>query len=182
VARFKSKLDNIRVAAPCNVDWDTMYGNERVRFCDQCQLNVFNLSEMTKAEAERLVGSAEGRLCVRYYRRRDGSILTQNCPVGLRALKKRLSRVASAVASTVLSFFAGLGVFGLIAGGKLLPNFGQERVMGVMVKQGEMGELPPYPPTMGSVPANPPRQWERLAVKDVRKGQVKRRAIPVVAR
>ena len=181
MARFTSKLDNVRIAAPCNVDWDTMYGNERVRFCDQCQLNVYNLSEMTKAEAERLVGSAEGRLCVRYYRRRDGSILTQNCPVGLRALKKRLSRVASAVASTVLSFFAGLGVYGLITGGELRP-LGRQRVMGVMVKQGEMAALPPYQPTMGSVPANPPRQWERLSVKDVRQGQVKRRPLPVVAR
>ena len=181
MARFKSNLDNVRVAAPCNVDWDTMYGNERVRFCDQCQLNVYNLSEMTKGEAERLVGGAEGRLCVRYYRRRDGSILTQNCPVGLRALKKRLSRVASAVASTLLSFFAGLGVYGFITGGKLLPNFGRERVMGEMVKQGEMGALPAYQPRAGSLPANPPLMG-KIAVVDVKQGQVKRRPAHGVAR
>ena len=111
MSRFKSSLDDVRVAAPCSVDWDSMYGNERIRFCDQCKLNVYNLSEMTRTEAERLVSQAEGRVCIRYYQRRDGSILTKNCPVGLAAIKRRLSRVATAIGSTVLSFFAGIGVY-----------------------------------------------------------------------
>ena len=111
MARFTSKLNNVRVAAPCPADWYSMYGNERVRFCEQCQLNVYNLSELSRAEAEELIGQAEGRLCVRYYRRKDGSILTQNCPVGLRALKRRLSRVATAIGSSVLSFLAGVGFY-----------------------------------------------------------------------
>ena len=140
MARFKSKLDNVRVAAPCNVDWDTMYGNERVRFCDQCQLNVYNLSEMTKSEAERLIGNAEGRLCVRYYRRGDGSILTQNCPLGFRALKRRMSRIATAVASIPLSFLVGLGIDRLFSRTAFQP-------------QPLMGALPavvpePLPPTL----------------------------------
>src|SRR6185369_14685561 len=113
MARFTSKLDNVRVAAPCPANWDSMYGNERVRFCGECQLNVYNLSAMSRAEAEQLVGQAEGRLCVRYYRRRDGSILTQNCPVGLRALKRRLSRVGTAIATSVLSFVAGVVGYGI---------------------------------------------------------------------
>jgi hypothetical protein len=66
---------------------------------------------MTKAEAERLIVQSEGRLCVRYYRRADGTILTRDCPTGLRALKKRLTRMANAVASLVLSFFAGVFAF-----------------------------------------------------------------------
>ena len=115
MARFKSKLNNVRVAAPCPADWDSMYGNERVRFCEQCQLNVYNLSEMSRAEAEELIGRAEGRLCVRYYKRKDGSILTQNCPVGLRGLRRKLSRVATAIGSSVLSFVAGVGVYQITA-------------------------------------------------------------------
>ena len=110
MAQFTNRLDNVRVAAPCTANWDSMYGNERVRFCDQCQLNVYNLSEMSKAEAERLIGQAEGRLCVRYYKRRDGSVITQNCPVGLRAVKRRLSRIAVAISSISFSFLAGVGL------------------------------------------------------------------------
>jgi hypothetical protein len=34
---------------------------------------------MTRAEAEALVAEKEGRLCVRFYRRPDGTMLTRNC-------------------------------------------------------------------------------------------------------
>ncbi|HEX8473388.1 MAG TPA: hypothetical protein VF666_05110 [Pyrinomonadaceae bacterium] len=107
-AQFSNPLAYVRVAAPCSVEWNRMRGNEQVRFCDQCSLNVYNLSAMTKRDAETLIMSAEGRLCVRFYRRADGTILTQNCPVGLRALKRRVSRIANATVSAVLSFFAGI--------------------------------------------------------------------------
>ena len=107
---FGSLLDRVRVAAPCSADWKEMRGDERVRFCDRCSLNVYNLSAMTRREAERLVVQSEGRLCVRFYRRKDGTILTQNCPVGLRALKRRVSRTASAAAAAAISFFTGVGV------------------------------------------------------------------------
>src|SRR5215467_11855455 len=121
--QFTNPLDHVRIAAPCSADWDSMFGNEQVRFCAQCKLNVYNLSEMTKADAELLIARAEDRLCVRYYRRRDGSILTQNCPVGLRAIKRRLSRVASAVGSALVTFFAGLGVCGIINSEPLRPRY-----------------------------------------------------------
>jgi hypothetical protein len=49
---------------------------------------------------------------VRYYHRTDGTILTNNCPVGLQALKRRVSGISRAVVSSVLSFFAGMAVLG----------------------------------------------------------------------
>ena len=111
MSRFSSPLDNVHVAAPCSADWDQMIGNDRSRFCGQCNLNVYNLSSMTQAEAEHFVAGSEGRLCVRFYRRRDGSILTQNCPVGLRAIRRRVSAITRAITSAVLAFFAGVGAY-----------------------------------------------------------------------
>lgn len=108
--RFGNVLGRVRVAAPCEENWDEMRGDERVRFCQRCSQNVYNLSAMTRREAERLVIGAEGRLCVRFYRRRDGTMLTQNCPTGLIKLRRRVSRVASAVAAAGASFLAGVGV------------------------------------------------------------------------
>jgi hypothetical protein len=110
MSKRTNPLDRVRVAAPCPADWEQMLGDERVRFCGQCSLNVYNLSGMTKREAETLLAKTEGRLCVRYYRRADGTILTRNCPVGLRALKRRVNQIASAALSTVVGFFAGLGL------------------------------------------------------------------------
>ena len=96
-------LNNIHIAAPCRADWAQMSGDERVRHCSECDLNVYNLSEMTRAEAERLILSREGRLCVRFYRRSDGTILTQNCPRGVRVLIRRVSRIAAAILTATMS-------------------------------------------------------------------------------
>jgi len=86
-----------------------MIGDERVRFCGQCELNVYNLSALNRTQAENLISGTEGRLCVRFHRRKDGSILTQDCPVGLRALRRRMSRFRRALAAAILGFFAGTG-------------------------------------------------------------------------
>ncbi len=108
-AKFTNPLDNIKVASPCSQDWDAMIGTERKRYCRECKLNVYNLSGMTRAEAENLLLNSEGRLCVRFYRRADGSVLTQDCPVGWRAIKRRVSKMAAAFASLVFGLVGGLG-------------------------------------------------------------------------
>ena len=107
-------LDNIRVAAPCKADWRFMFGNDQVRFCGQCNLNVYNLSAMTRQEAEDLIRNVEGRLCVRYYQRADGKIITENCPVGLKAIRKRISQFTTATFAAILGFLANIGLLSVI--------------------------------------------------------------------
>jgi hypothetical protein len=146
--KFTSPLEGVRVAAPCPADWERMVGDERVRFCGQCSLHVYNLSGMTKREAEGLVANAEGRLCVRYYSRADGSVLTRNCPVGLRALKRRVSRIAGAALSAVIGFFAGVGLnFGLNAGSNHAPP--TVHTMGALAVPVELKRTPPAPTPVG---------------------------------
>jgi hypothetical protein len=94
-------LDRISIAAPCPADWDQMPGTDQVRHCSQCNKNVYNLSAMTRRQAEALLRETEGQLCARLYRRADGTILTENCPVGLRVIGRRISRVAGAAMSAV---------------------------------------------------------------------------------
>ena len=115
MAKFATSLESLHIAAPCKAEWDEMLGDERVRFCGQCSKNVYNLSNMSRREAQTLVSNREGGMCVRFYRRSDGTVLTQNCPVGLRLIKRKLSRTARAMISAILSFTAGVGVyFGLM--------------------------------------------------------------------
>lgn len=94
-------LDRVTIAAPCPADWDSMPGTDRVRRCSECNKNVYNLSAMTRREAETLLRETQGRLCTRLYRRADGTILTENCPAGLRAIGRRVSRFAGAAMSAV---------------------------------------------------------------------------------
>jgi hypothetical protein len=104
-------LDKIKIASPCSANWDEMYGSERKRFCAECKLNVYNISEMTKDEAENFILRSEGRLCLRIYQRRDGTVITRDCPVGWARVKRRISRVYSAALGIAGGFLAG--VFGL---------------------------------------------------------------------
>jgi len=109
-------LGKIKIAAPCNAEWKWMYGDDRVRFCGQCNLNVFNLSAMKKEDAEDLIRRSEGRLCVRFYRRRDGTILTENCPVGLQAIKDKFNRTRTHIIAAILAFLSYLGLLGAYKG------------------------------------------------------------------
>lgn len=102
-------LDNIRVAAPCTADWSKMVGDERVRACADCSKNVYNLSGMTREEAEALLVEKEGRLCVRYYRRADGTILFGDCAVGVKQRRRR--RIVAGAAALL----ATAGVAGYVA-------------------------------------------------------------------
>jgi hypothetical protein len=125
MSKFTNPLDNIKIASPCSQDWDQMIGVGRKRYCAECKLNVYNLSQMTRQEAEGFLMNSEGRLCVRFYRRQDGTILTQDCPVGWQAVKKSISKTVAAFVSLI---------FGLLSGIGFLSYFdNQKRVIGEMI-------------------------------------------------
>ena len=98
-----AQLDQIRVASPCPVSWEQMTGDDRVRFCAECHLNVYNFAELTRTEAADLLRTTEGRICGRLYRRSDGTVITKDCPVGLRAVRRRVAKVATAAFATLVS-------------------------------------------------------------------------------
>ena len=76
-----------------------------MRACGACNKNVYNLSEMTRDEAEALLIAREGSLCVRYFQRSDGTILLADCTIGKQQKRKR--RLIAAGAAAML---AGGGV------------------------------------------------------------------------
>lgn len=100
------EISTIRVAKPCHMAWDSMRGDDRVRRCGECELNIYNIADMTAGEVESLIENREGRLCIRLHRRADGTVITRDCPVGLRAYQKRVARMATAAAAAVLGLFS----------------------------------------------------------------------------
>jgi hypothetical protein len=98
--------DRIKVASPCSAKWELMKGDDQVRFCAECHKHVYNLSAMTRRDAENLLREKDGRICTHYYRRQDSTILTEDCPAGLRVKAARLRRRAGVAFSGLLGFAA----------------------------------------------------------------------------
>ena len=148
MAQFRNPLDHVQVAAPCKADWDQMIGSDRTRFCGSCNLNVYNLSGMTRGEAEALIARNEGRLCVRFYRRFDGSIITSDCPIGLSAIRQRVSYLTKAILAAGLAFLASIGLHESVSS---VPSLVPQRTMGTIA-------LRTYPNTaVGEIPARGPK-------------------------
>ncbi|MDB4959164.1 MAG: hypothetical protein JWO36_6733 [Myxococcales bacterium] len=99
-------LDNIRVASPCTADWAQMTGDDRARACAQCNKNVYNISALTRDEAEALIVKHEGKLCVRYFKRGDGTIMLKDCAVGAKRKRRRRWIIAGAVVTFAGSLIA----------------------------------------------------------------------------
>ena len=103
----KFNLDEIKIASPCRARWEDMGGDDRARFCGQCQKHVYNFSAMTRGEVENLIREKEGRLCGRFYRRADGRVLTADCPSESRGRRNRLARLGSAVLAFLFFLLSG---------------------------------------------------------------------------
>jgi hypothetical protein len=101
-------LSQIKIASPCHARWEDMSGDERSRFCGQCEKHVYNFSAMNAEEVADLIRSKEGKLCGRFYRRRDGTILTANCPVGAAKYLFRVKAFLGTSAALVLTATAVL--------------------------------------------------------------------------
>ena len=56
-----------------------MAGDERVRHCTDCNLNVYNSLGLSLDDLSALIAEQEGRLCMRLYKRPDGSVITRDC-------------------------------------------------------------------------------------------------------
>ena len=103
----QSILDRVRVASPCTARWEDMAGDDRSRFCQHCQKHVFNLSAMTRAEVETLIVEKEGKFCGRFHQRRDGRMLTRDCPTGQSIRRNRISRWCGAAFATFMLLIGG---------------------------------------------------------------------------
>ena len=142
-------LENLHVASPCHEKWGEMVGDETSRFCLRCEKNVYDLSSMTRVEAESLITAKEGKLCVRYYRRADGTVLTADCPDGI--ARKRRRNVAAGVVGASLLAAGGFAASSLVRvqgdAGPPCPT----KLGAAEVRQGEMLQGDVAEPMQGQV-------------------------------
>jgi hypothetical protein len=92
----------MKVSSPCPESWAGMAGDDKVRFCRRCSLNVYNLAAMKPHEIEALVRKTSGRLCGRIYVRQDRTATLRDC-----GSSRAKSRVRRAVAVSIILLLAG---------------------------------------------------------------------------
>ncbi len=115
----KSLLDSIDVPAPCPQKWGEMIGGEKTRFCASCEKDIYNLSEMTRSEAKKLIFQSKEKVCIRLEKDADGKVQT---------LKKQLHEItrqapiAAGVLSASLAFSAMTYAQGKPVVGKVKPT------------------------------------------------------------
>jgi hypothetical protein len=73
---------HLEIESPCSVPWERMAGNDRVRYCLTCDLNVYNLMDLEPAQIEAVVRKSGGRLCGRIYVRGDDTFTLRRCRGG----------------------------------------------------------------------------------------------------
>jgi len=61
------------IAKPCTANWETMRGDDRRRFCEQCRKHVHNVSAMSAPERAEFA-AAPGERCVIYFQRANGDV------------------------------------------------------------------------------------------------------------
>jgi hypothetical protein len=129
-----------------------MIGDDRRRMCGQCDKQVYNLSGMTRDEAQALLIEKEGKLCARFFQRADGTILLADCVVGKQQKRKRLVVIAGASA--------------LLAGG--VVAYGMTRTHQVPITHAHIKHVqprpvePPPPPHVDPRPL-PPEDFTEVA-------------------
>ncbi|HMG34613.1 MAG TPA: carboxypeptidase regulatory-like domain-containing protein [Blastocatellia bacterium] len=103
--RNRDFLDRISIPKPCPADWAEMIGDDRSRYCQQCDKKVYNLSAMTVDQVHAVLEAKGARLCGRIERGPDGKVIVKSPLPPVSISKRRPAAIASAVVSALI----GLG-------------------------------------------------------------------------
>jgi hypothetical protein len=159
------ELGVVRVATPCSADWEAMHGDCVKRYCAQCGLHVYDFAQLSTNEARALLVETDRRLCGRIFVRRDGTLLTKDCPRGLAAMRRRVIGAWATLATLALGLLtsmlrlvghAPLAPWGETPTATLAPPLSDATVIRALASQRgtrTMGKLVSVPPVPAFVPA-----------------------------
>lgn len=100
-------LANLEVSKPCDAKWSEMVGTGAARHCNLCEKHVYNVSQMTEAQVVDLIQSTEGTVCMRLFRRADGTVKTSDCHSQMHAVPTKWP--VRLISMFILTIFATLG-------------------------------------------------------------------------
>jgi hypothetical protein len=100
------EIAKIEITDPCTVAWDSLTGNENMRYCNKCNANVYNFERMTNKQIEKLVLKNNGKLCASIRLQSDGDIKS----LGNGTIKNNTSllKMAGAILATIVGLFTNV--------------------------------------------------------------------------
>ena len=122
--RAATPLPVIEVASPCTVDWETMTGDARSRFCAHCERHVHDLSAMDSEEVIDLLCHSAGQLCVKFERTNDGDVKT----LDYEPASSARARWRVVISGVVLAAATAVGAGVLVEGLRPRPTMGMMRM------------------------------------------------------
>src|SRR6185369_1343985 len=99
-------LGPLSIPTPCSADWNDLVGDGRLRYCEECDRNVYDFSKMTATEVRALLATLQGRVCARITWRADGSVLTDDPLPRLPVARRRAAPFASVAVTTLITITA----------------------------------------------------------------------------
>ena len=157
-------VNDLRIASPCDVPWSAMDGDDRVRHCGQCDRQVYNVARLSAEEVVALLQTSDHPPCFQLWRRSDGTVLTADCPIGMRRLRNRRQVSLAMTLTAVLAACGGLraqesksatpttGLTGRVAIAVPCPNKAASKPRPHRLS-GKVS-APVQPPLMGAPPPN----------------------------
>ena len=108
----RRQIDAISIATPCPMKWSKMNRSdiEATRFCDRCHKHVHDVSRMQDSDVVSLLDRSrtDADVCVRLFRRPDGTIVTASCPPPPPAPPKRRRQFTLAMMMGLVTAAGGL--------------------------------------------------------------------------
>jgi len=120
-------LSRIRIKTPCKESWEAMVGTQSRRQCERCKRDVYDLSEMTRAEVEALFASEATSPGVRLRLRQDGRVATSDCPVEPSRMPLMMSAAFGAMSAAAVSGAVALACLPQLGGGRRVDYAEEQR-------------------------------------------------------
>ncbi len=147
-------IENYKTATPCSSTWEGSDPKERVRFCQKCQLQVYDFTGLQQPEADELIFKRENRKDAPLFKRQDGKFLTSDCPAALRA--KRSTIIAMVAGGAVVACIIAVLVMMPKPAPRVVPEPTQASKPGDGTSSGGTGRTASKNPTPAAAPTVTP--------------------------
>ena len=135
MTNFKIENLEFEIASPCHEEWNKMSGDDKCRFCDSCEKKVYDLSSMSTKEVLKLVQGPEV-ICGKIYKREDGTILTEDCPIGIDQIRTYVKR-----RQYLMALYCGILLMVSVISASISYGDENNRLMGKVAYQVIQGDI-----------------------------------------